>query len=693
MKRILTIVAALAVSISAVADEGMWLLPLLKQLNGKDLREAGCKLTPEQIYSINKTSLKDAIVHFGGGCTGEMISDQGLLVTNHHCGYSSIQGLSTDEHNYLMDGYWAKSLDQEIPCPGLTVTFLVSMEDVTKVIEDGTKSADAIEEEAEKANPGCTAQVTGFYNDNIHYLIIYRTYKDVRFVGAPPASMGKFGGETDNWMWPRHTCDFSMFRVYADENNMPAEYDDDNVPMRPAKSLKVSLKGVKEGDYTMVMGYPGRTQRFQTAAQLQDMIATNRIRIDARTIRQDIMWEEMIADKSVQLKYADKYAGSANGWKKWQGEELAFKNLDIIGREEAKEAALKAWIEADPERQKKYGDPIADIAKHVENTAEATAAVNRIVEGPYQIELVQFANALPGLFHRELREGKDTSEALESAREWLKEGYRDYVVSIDKKTAVALLEHYRKTAAPEDYLKIGERDFATLDIPAYVENLFASSIFTSEEKALAASIDEAMQDPAMELAQATMNALMGKYMAVYGMPNASYDKARKDFAAALMEWQKGKALYPDANSTMRLTYGHVLPYSPKDALKYEYYTTAQGLLEKEDPTNPEFILPAGIKSLLLAKDYGRWAAKDGTLRTCFLTNNDITGGNSGSPVLDAKGNLIGLAFDGNWESMSSDVMFEPALQRCICVDIRYVLWLVEKYGGASNIINEITYAK
>ena len=693
MKRILTIVAALAVSISAVADEGMWLLPLLKQLNGKDLREAGCKLTPEQIYSINKTSLKDAIVHFGGGCTGEMISDQGLLVTNHHCGYSSIQGLSTDEHNYLMDGYWAKSLDQEIPCPGLTVTFLVSMEDVTKVIEDGTKSAEAIEEEAEKANPGCTAQVTGFYNDNIHYLIIYRTYKDVRFVGAPPASMGKFGGETDNWMWPRHTCDFSMFRVYADENNMPAEYDDDNVPMRPAKSLKVSLKGVKEGDYTMVMGYPGRTQRFQTAAQLQDMIATNRIRIDARTIRQDIMWEEMIADKSVQLKYADKYAGSANGWKKWQGEELAFKNLDIIGREEAKEAALKAWIEADPERQKKYGDPIADIAKHVENTAEATAAVNRIVEGPYQIELVQFANALPGLFHRELREGKDTSEALESAREWLKEGYRDYVVSIDKKTAVALLEHYRKTAAKEDYLKIGDRDFASLDIPAYVDNLFASSLFTSEEKALAASIDEAMQDPAMELAQATMNALMGKYMAVYGMPNASYDKARKDFAAALMEWQKGKALYPDANSTMRLTYGHVLPYSPKDALKYEYYTTAQGLLEKEDPTNPEFILPAGIKSLLLAKDYGRWAAKDGTLRTCFLTNNDITGGNSGSPVLDAKGNLIGLAFDGNWESMSSDVMFEPALQRCICVDIRYVLWLVEKYGGASNIINEITYAK
>ena len=693
MKRILTFLAALAVCTVAVADEGMWLLPLLKQLNGKDLRAAGCKLTPEQIYSINKTSLKDAIVHFGGGCTGEMISDQGLLVTNHHCGYSSIQGLSTDDHNYLMDGYWAKSLDEEIPCPGLTVTFLVSMEDVTKVIEEGTISADSLEKAAEEANPGCTASVTGFYNDNVHYLIIYRTYKDVRFVGAPPASMGKFGGETDNWMWPRHTCDFSMFRVYAGKDNNPAEYSEDNVPMKPAKSLKVSLKGVKEGDYAMVIGYPGRTQRYQTATQLNDMIATNRIRIDARTIRQDIMWEEMIADKSVQLKYADKYAGSANGWKKWQGEELAFKNLNIIGREEAKEAALKAWIEADPSRKAKYGDPVKDIDKYVKDNADATAAVYKIAEGPYQIEIARFANALPALFHNELKAGKDSTEAFESAKEQLKEQYRDYVVSIDKKTAAALLEHYRNCAAPEDYLKIGERDFATLDIPAYVEELFAGSIYASEEKVLAASMEDAMKDPATELLQAIMGALMDKYTLMYASEDSTYDKARKNFAAALMEWQKGKAMYPDANSTMRLTYGHVLPYSPKDALKYEYYTTAQGLLEKENPEDPEFILPAGIKSLLLARDYGRWAAQDGTLRTCFLTNNDITGGNSGSPVLDAKGNLIGLAFDGNWESMSSDVMFEPALQRCICVDIRYVLWLVEKYGGATNIINEITYAK
>ena len=696
MKRILALLTALAVSMTALADEGMWLLPLLKQLNGKDLKAAGCKLTPEEIYSINKTSLKDAIVHFGGGCTGEMISDQGLLVTNHHCGYSSIQALSTDDHNYLMDGYWAKNFAEEIPCPGLTVTFLVSMEDVTDVIENAgnlakTKAAE-LTEAAEKANPGCTARVTGFYNDNIHYLILYRTYQDVRFVGAPPEDMGKFGGETDNWMWPRHTCDFSMFRVYAGKDNMPAAYSEENVPYKPAKSLKISLKGVKEGDYTMIMGYPGRTQRYQTAAQLNEMIATNRISIDARTVRQDLMWEAMCADPSVQLKYADKYAGSANGWKKWQGEELAFKNLNIIGREEEKEAALKAWIDADPERQAKYGDPFTTIADHVQNTSAANRALTLVVEAPYSIELVGLASDLTEYYAMALQEEKDSVSALDSAKEQVKAEYRDYVVELDKKEAVALLEFYRKNARPEDYLDGLGTDFATLDIPAYVDSLFAVSVFTSYEKVKAATKEDLKVDPALTLYNSVIN-LVVKHIGASRMTPASVRKARKDFAAALMAWQKGVAMYPDANSTMRLTYGHVLPYSPKDALKYNYFTTTQGLLEKEDPTNPEFILPAGIKSLVVAKDFGRWADKDGSLHTCFLTNNDITGGNSGSPVLDAKGNLIGLAFDGNWESMSSDVMFEPALQRCICVDIRYVLWLVEKYGQADNIIAELTYVK
>ena len=696
MKRILTIFAALAVSLTAMADEGMWLLPLLKQLNGKDLKAAGCKLSPEEIYSINKTSLKDAIVHFGGGCTGEIISDQGLLVTNHHCGYSSIQGLSTDEHNYLMDGYWAKNFGEELPCPGLSVTFLVSMEDVTAAVEnaeDPEKASEEIVKAAKEANPGCRVQVTGFYNDNVHYLIVYRTYTDVRFVGTPPEDMGKFGGEADNWMWPRHTCDFSMFRVYAGKDNMPADYSVDNVPYKPAKSLKISLKGVKEGDYTMIMGYPGRTQRYQTAAQLKEMMVTNRIAIDARTVRQDIMWEAMCADPSVQLKYADKYASSANGWKKWQGEELAFANLNIIGREEEKEAALKAWIEADPARKEKYGDPVADIAAYIEASKADDRAVDLIVEGPYRIELMGFVGSLMNSYTRQMRAGKDSVEAFAFAKNAIAGRYRDYVEAVDRKEAVALMEFYRQRALPEDAIALPGKDFATMDIPAYVDSLFAESIFASYDKLSAATPDQVDNDPALTLYSAIIAPVMKHYENSYAIDDSAYEKGRKHFAAALMEWQKGVAMYPDANSTMRLTYGHVLPYSPKDALKYEYFTTTQGLLEKENPNDPEFILPAGIKELIVARDFGRWADKDGSLHTCFLTNNDITGGNSGSPVLDAKGNLIGLAFDGNWESMSSDVMFEPALQRCICVDIRYVLWLVEKYGKADNIIAELTYAK
>ncbi len=694
----------MALSLTAFADEGMWLLPLLKQLNGKDLKATGCKLTPEEIYSINKTSLKDAIVHFGGGCTGEMISSQGLLVTNHHCGYSSIQNLSSDEHNYLMDGYWAKSLAEEIPAPGLSVTFLISMEDVTSVIEkaeDKDAKADEIIKAAEEANPFCRAEVDSFYNENVYYLIVYKTYRDVRFVAAPSASMGKFGGETDNWMWPRHTCDFSMFRVYADKNNQPAAYSADNVPYQPARSLKIATKGVKENDYAMIMGYPGRTQRYQTAAQLNEMIATNRIRIDARTVSQDIMWEAMCADPSVQLKYANKYAGSANGWKKWQGEELAFENLNIIGREEEKEAQLKAWIAADPARAAKYGTPIEDIAEYIHKNSADNRAVTLISESVGDIELVTLYAALMNAYARELQ--RDTTAQLASVFPRVEARYRDYVVEVDKKIAAAQLEFYRQRAVKEDYLEIPGQDFATMDIPAYVEEVYANSVFTSYEKLTQATLEQVMADPAVGLYSGLYGVLMKRYEALYGSPNRprgaaantdqKYNEARKHFAGALLEWQEGKAMYPDANSTMRLTYGTVLPYSPKDALVYKYYTTAQGLLEKEDPTNPEFILPAKVKALIQAGDYGRWADEDGTLHTCFLTNNDITGGNSGSPVLDAKGNLIGLAFDGNWESMSSDVMFEPALQRCICVDIRYVLWMVEKVGGATNIINELTYAK
>ena len=696
MKKIFaTLLLTALLPLSSFADEGMWLLPLLEQINGKSLMEAGCKLTPEEIYSINHGSLKDAIIHFGGGCTGEIVSSQGLIATNHHCGYSHIQGLSTPEHNYLMNGYWAKSFDEELPAPGLSVTFLVSMEDVTAKMaplgeEEFKKAAEELTQAADAAHPHCSSVIVPFYNDNIYYLIVYKTYKDIRFVGAPPASIGKFGGETDNWMWPRHTGDFSMFRVYAGPDNEPAEYSPQNKPYQAARFLKTSLKGVKEGDYTMVLGYPGRTQRFQTAAQLEQMIAMNRVRIDARTVRQNLMWEAMCADPDVQLKCANKYASSANGWKKWQGEELAFEKLNIIGREKAKEAELMKWIGQDPKREEKYGKAIDQIADAIAKTKADELAATLISEAPFRIELVTLA----AIYTRAWRDGRSGLSEVEAAA--TTEGYfRDYDLALDKKEAVALLSFYRERARKEDGLNLGKQwDFWTMDIPAYVDWLFSESAFTSYDKLVAAAEKGGLKDdPVIKLRNSITSTAFRLYSRT-GQVEEQLDWAKKDFAAALLEWQAGQPSYPDANSTMRLTYGHVLPYSPKDAVFFKHYTTLEGVMEKEDPTNPEFIVPEGLKELFKAKDYGRYAdAEDGKVHTCFLTNNDITGGNSGSPVLDAEGNWIGLAFDGNWESMSSDVMFEPDLQRCICVDVRYVLFLVEKLGGAERLIAELEFVR
>ena len=708
MKRILAIAVALGMALTAYADEGMWLLPLLQKMKGKALKEAGCKLSPEEIYSINHNSLKDAIIHFGGGCTGEIISGEGLIVTNHHCGYSSIQALSTDEHNYLMDGYWAMTRAEELPASGLSITFLESMTDVTdalakaekKITKKNPEQLDslmqierkALIDKALAANKNCRAELVNFYNDNVTYLIVSKTYRDVRFVGAPPASVGKFGGETDNWMWPRHTGDFSMFRVYAGPDNEPADYSPENRPYQAKRHLKISLEGVQEGDFSMIVGYPGRTQRFQTAAQLKQMIAENRIAIDARTVRQDIMWEAMCADPSVQLKYANKYASSANGWKKWQGEELAFEKLDIIGRELQKEKAFTAWVNQKPQRQKAYGQALKQIEDAVTASAEADNAVALLTEAPYRIELVGHAGRLTQAVSRQGQDAK-VLESMQSA-------YRDYVVDLDRKEAAALLDFFRQRADKEDYPKglgVDFEDFATMDIPAYVNYLFDESAFTSYDKVAelvkAGDWEKVWADPAIRLYNAILTEVMERYPAMLA-PAQELKAGSKAFTAGLMEWEKGQPSYPDANSTMRLTYGHVMPYSPKDAVLYRHYSTVKGVLEKEDPENPEFIVPAKLKSLIEAKDFGRYAdASDGLVHTCFLTNNDITGGNSGSPVLNAKGELIGLAFDGNWESMSSDVMFEPDLQRCICVDIRYVLFLVEKLGGATNIISELEFAK
>lgn len=701
-KLFVSIAAALMLGFSAMADEGMWMLPLLQKLNAGAMKDLGCRLTPDQIYSVNHSSLKDAIVIFGGGCTGEMISDKGLLVTNHHCGYSSIQQLSSDEHNYLEDGFWAMNSNEEIPVPGLSVTFLVNMSDVTEAIE-GAKSdeerkavSEALVKDSEERNPGCDVELTSFYNNNVHYIIVYKVFRDIRFVGAPPASIGKFGGETDNWMWPRHTGDFSMFRVYAGKDNEPAEYSEDNVPYVPKQSLRISLKGINEGDYTMIMGYPGRTQRYQTEAQLNHMMALNDIAIEARTLRQDIMWKWMEKDPSIRLKYANKYAGSANGWKKWIGEKKAFKDLNIIEKEHDKEARFQKWVDKNKKRHGLYGTAIADIAAGIKANEQVDLDVKLLSETLYRTELVNLSSAYLGGRNRSLKSGADSVTAEAAGLEALKSAFEDYYAPLDKEETAALLKFYREKARPENYPDLGE-DFATMDIDKYVDELFRTTIFTSYDKAKEAiengGKEVTLHDPVNTLATALVNV----FVKLRGEQNPDAAKsnraASKAYTAGLMEWSKGKAMYPDANFTMRLTYGTVKSYSPKDALNYRYYSTIYGVMEKEDPSNYEFIVPNKLKQLYVKRDYGQYAMADGNLPCCFLTTNDITGGNSGSPVLNANGELIGLAFDGNWESMSSDVMFEPDLQRCICVDIRYVLFLVDKFGGAGYLLQEMNIAK
>ena len=721
MKKILCSVLALTMLMAgARADEGMWLLPLLQQMNSKAMADLGCRLTPDQIYSINHSSIKDAIVSFGGGCTGEMISSEGLLVTNHHCGYSSIQGLSTPEHNYLEDGYWAMTRDKELPVRGLSVTFLENMTDVTdilnnayeKALKDNKKVKDEAEKEAlaQKARqdaatelttkaqadyPGCRIGITSFYNENVYYMIVYKTYTDVRFVGAPPASMGKFGGETDNWMWPRHTCDFSMFRVYAGPDNQPAAYSENNVPYVPKQALKVSIKGVEDGDFAMIMGYPGRTQRFQTADQLNAMMAQNGIAVKARTVRQDVMWEGMEADPVVRLQYANKYANSANGWKKWQGEQLAFDKLGIIPRELQKESDFMNWVSKDKKRVQKYGKALDKISQAVGATTEAQQDMSLLTESVYRIGLIPIVSSFVQPFSRRLQAGGDTTGVMRQAVNSAAAQFRDFNEPLERKMAVALLNFYRENAKPEYYInEIG--DFATMDFQKYVDDLFDNSVFSSEEKLRAGTKGKSSTDLSDDPAVILYNAVVTKVSSFYPVVNGSRDllaEGSKEFTAGLMEWKQGEPSYPDANSTMRLTYGNVKSYSPKDGVTYWHYTTLGGVMEKENPDDYEFKVPAKLKELYEAKDFGQYANAAGELPVCFLTNNDITGGNSGSPVMNADGELIGLAFDGNWESMSSDVMFEPDLQRCICVDIRYVLFVVEKFGGATHLINEMTLVK
>ncbi|MCX6237123.1 MAG: S46 family peptidase [Bacteroidia bacterium] len=691
------------------ADEGMWMLSLIQKLNIKKMSEMGFKLSAKDIYDINNSSLKDAVLHFGGGCTAEIISKDGLVLTNHHCGYGTIQKLSTVDHDYLENGYWAMNRDEELPSKGLTVIFLDHFEDVTKAVTEAMAAAtdpkakdealrtvsDQLSAKAVGGNKYLSGRVYSFFGDNQYYLVITKTYNDIRFVGAPPSSIGKFGADTDNWMWPRHTGDFSMFRIYADKDNNPAEFSKDNVPYQPKKFLTISLKGVKQNDPAMIIGYPGRTNRFMTSYEVKETSEiTNAVTILVRGVRQDILMADMVADPKIRLQYSNKYAGSSNFWKKAIGMNETFEKLKVLDRRAAEEKTFTEWVNADPSRVQKYGKALADVKSAIEGRAKLQVNLKYYTEALGSIELTSAAVRLGPRSEGDSRGGRGGRPNFSFSPA---DFFKDYNAATDKKVAKAMIKLFREkvpaTDLPDFYKTIDANYQGNID--AYVEAMFSQSVFVSEEKlkpALAGDKKVLENDPAFVTGKNISEAMM-KYYNDLDQYRSLYAKGQKLYIAGMLEMKAGQAIYPDANSTMRMTYGKVLNYSPKDGVIYDYVTTMDGVMQKEDPKNWEFVVPARLKELYNAKDFGQYAMKDGRMPVAFLTNNDITGGNSGSPVMNRKGELIGIAFDGNWESMSSDIIFEPSLQRCINVDIRYTLFIMDKFGGAGYLLNEMKISK
>ena len=689
MKKLLTLLALVSISLTAVADEGMWLLPYIKKMNSKDMKAHGCKLKPEDIYSAEKSSLKDAIVIFGNGCTGEIVSESGLLFTNHHCGYSAIQKLSSVEHDYLKDGFWAQNNAEELPAEGLSVRFVRHIFDVTADIignipstasnEEYMTTADAnkraLIEKLEDEYPGMQIIIPGFFGNNQFFAFAYEVYPDVRLVGTPPSSIGKFGGDTDNWMWPRHTGDFSIFRVYAGKDNRPAEYSEENVPYKAEKWLEVSLDGIQEGDFGMIMGFPGSTERYKTSYEIDYMLEVdNPQRIYIRGERQKILREWMDSDQAIRIQYDSKYAQSANYWKNSIGMSRGIEKLDVKAKKQAQEQAYQAWAIANTLPEERFIDALPLIEQSQVEARKENATLQYLSEAFLQsVELIQ-------------------AMMLDSDIEGF---YQNYNANVDRAVAKRMFQIYRENndRLPSIYEKIDAEFGGNSD--AYVDWVYDNSYLTSMEKiAQLREVEDVeatlMADPAYELTMSIVALYRELYPAVLAAEQ-KFSEGHRLYIKGLMMQYPDKAWASDANFTIRLTYGNVLPYSPADGIVYNHYTTIEGVMAKEDPTNPvEFTVPERLKELYRAKDYGRYADENGDLPVAFLVNCDITGGNSGSPVMDKKGRLIGLAFDGNWEAMSGDVAFEPDLQRTIAVDIRYVLFVIEKYAGAKWIVDELT---
>ncbi|MBE6288102.1 MAG: S46 family peptidase [Mediterranea massiliensis] len=714
MKKLFLVALAILSVFSVQADEGMWLLQLIKQQNSIEMmKKAGLQLEADDLYNPNGVSLKDAVGIFGGGCTGEIISPEGLILTNHHCGYGAIQQHSSVEHDYLTDGFWAMTRNEELPTPGLKFRFVHRIVDITDLVASKVKAGEVDEinamtspylnklaqEELSKSDlngkPGIVAQALPFYAGNKYYLIYYKVYSDVRMVAAPPSSVGKFGGETDNWMWPRHTGDFSMFRIYADKNGEPAEYSADNIPLKTPKYLSLSIKGLNDGDYAMIMGFPGSTSRYLTVSEVKErMEATNMPRIIIRGARLEVLRQAMDASDKTRIQYASKFAGSSNYWKNSIGMNKAIIDNDVLGTKAEIEKKFREFAKGKPE----YEGVIEQIDAMVAAEQPLLRELNYLNEAfrgaiefgsPYTV-MADLKKAL---------EEKD-SDAQAKAIETLKNFYtqmhnKDYDHEVDRNVAKAIFPVYAEQIPANErpaFYQIIEQEYKG-DMNAFIDDMYDNSIMSNQtnfdkfvQKPTIKAIDK---DLATRYSQAK-NEKMEELIAAYRAASTGYELVHKAYIRGLGEMKEPLPSYPDANFTMRLTYGNVKSYSPKDGVHYKYYTTTDGILEKEDPTNREFHVPAKLKELILNKDFGRYAMADGNMPVCFLTTNDITGGNSGSPVINGEGHLIGCAFDGNWESLSGDINFDNDLQRCIALDIRYVLFILEKLGGCQHLINEMT---
>ena len=700
------------------ADEGMWLPMLLGEATYKNMVECGIKLTPEQIYNANNSSLKDAIVALGGGfCTGEIISDQGLMMTNHHCGFGTIQANSSTENDYLTNGFWAMTKEQEIPAD-FGVWFLNNISDVTDKVLEGVKDGmDEVERNTiirknmsalkttaseGKNKDDFAVQVKSFYYGNLYYMLTYNIFNDVRLVGAPPSSIGKFGGDTDNWMWPRHTGDFSMFRVYADKENNPSSYNQDNKPLKPKHSLPVSIAGIQDGDYAMIMGYPGSTDRFLTSWGVKQAVDIEQpARVKIRGIKLDIMDQEMSKSQKVRIQYASKYARVSNYWKYFIGQSEQLVKNRVFDKKQKIENSFTIWYKNN-ELDKTYSESLSLIENALKNSTKFTIPKVYFQEAIVGSELILFMlrNFGPrtSLF-KALKSGEGVVDAKDNLLKAAKSFYKDYNATIDENTLAAVLSLYSNDV-PKEFqpeLLISINDKYKGDFKKFASNYFKKSPFKSYDlfKTWLTSDKFSVKMIEKDLVYQLKNEFLDVYRAKVMTPNSKFDsdykKGMRLFVDGLQKMGMNKA--SDANSTMRFTYGNVLSYKPADAVHYDFYTTLEGVMQKEvitEDKNHEFYVPQKLKDLYNAKDFGPYARKeDGKLPVGFLSNNDITGGNSGSPVINAHGELIGTAFDGNWEAMSGDIYFEPNIQRTISVDIRYSLFIIDKYAGAKHLIDEM----